>query len=92
MGRASGADGDLQQNFVAAPGQGASSYLGRQTSSTAGGQVAPGTSSSQMIFGKRPPEARGNRNKILSAGGSSNTFYKSTMLANANRVGGAAPH
>lgn len=40
-----------------------------------------------MIFGKRPPEARGNRNKILSAGGSSNTFYKSAMLANANRGG-----
>lgn len=54
--------------------------------------VPPGTSSSQMIFGKRPPEARGNRNKILSAGGSSNTFYKSAMLANANRgAGGAAP-
>lgn len=41
-----------------------------------------------MIFGKRPPEARGKRNKILSAGGSSNTFYKSAMLANANRGGG----
>ena len=52
-----------------------------------------------MIFGKRPPEARGNRNKILSAGGSSNTFYKSAMLNNANRGSGgggqgngAAPH
>jgi len=44
-----------------------------------------------MIFGKRPPEARGNRNKILSAGGSSNTFYKSAILANANRGAGAAP-
>ena len=40
-----------------------------------------------MIFGKRPPEARGKRNKVLSAGGSSNTFYKSAMLANANRRG-----
>ena len=47
----------------------------------------PSTSSSQMIFGKRPPEARGKRNKVLSAGGSSNTFYKSAMLANANRRG-----
>lgn len=43
-----------------------------------------------MIFGKRPPEARGNRNKILSAGGSSNTFYKSAMLANGNRGGNGA--
>jgi hypothetical protein len=41
-----------------------------------------------MIFGKRPPEARGNRNKILSTGGSSNTFYKSNILANVNRGGG----
>ena len=44
-----------------------------------------------MIFGKRPPEARGNRNKILSAGGSSNTFYKSAMLNNANRQAGGVP-
>jgi len=45
-----------------------------------------------MIFGKRPPEARGRRNKILSAGGSSNTFYKSAMLNNPNRnVNGVAP-
>ena len=38
-----------------------------------------------MIFGKRPPEARGARNKILSAGGSSNNFYKSAILNNATR-------
>ena len=45
-----------------------------------------------MIFGKRPPEARGKRNKILSAGGGSNTFYKSAMLNNPNRNGnGVAP-
>ena len=44
-----------------------------------------------MIFGKRPPEARGKRNKVLSAGGSSNTFYKSAMLANANRRGVPPP-
>ena len=46
-----------------------------------------------MIFGKRPPEARGKRNKILSAGGSSNTFYKSAMLNNnnPNRTGNGAP-
>lgn len=43
-----------------------------------------------MIFGKRPPEARGYRNKILSAGGSSNTFYKSAILHNANRTSGSA--
>jgi len=44
-----------------------------------------------MIFGKRPPEARGKRNKILSAGGSSNTFYKSAMLNNnPNRPGNGA--
>lgn len=45
-----------------------------------------------MIFGKRPPEARGKRNKILSAGGSSNTFYKSAMLNNnnPNRAGNGA--
>lgn len=49
-------------------------------------------SSSQMIFGKRPPEARGARNKILSAGGSNNNFYKSAMLANvSNRNGAGAP-
>ena len=42
-----------------------------------------------MIFGKRPPEARGNRNKILGSktGGSSNTFYKSNILVNLNRAG-----
>ena len=44
-----------------------------------------------MIFGKRPTEARGKRNKILSAGGSSDTFYKSAMLNNnPNRTGNGA--
>ena len=73
-----------------------SGFLGRQSSYNGGGAkvVVPQTSSSsQMIFGKRPPEARGKRNKILSAGGSSNTFYKSAMLNNnPNRTGnGVAP-
>ena len=71
----------------------AGSFLGRQSSQNGKNvnvvQTGPQTSSSQMIFGKRPPEARGNRNKILSAGGSSNTFYKSAMLNNANNRNGA---
>ena len=58
---------------------------GRSHHNNFGCHVGPQTSSSQMIFGKRPPEARGKRNKILSAGGSANTFYKSAMLANVNR-------
>ncbi len=63
------------------------SFLGRQASQTGANQLegTPITSSSQMIFGKRPPEARGARNKILSAGGSSNNFYKSAILNNVTR-------
>lgn len=65
------------------------SFLGRQASYAGATKVnaPPMTSSSQMIFGKRPPEARGNRNKILSAGGSSNNFYKSAILNNVTRPG-----
>ena len=56
------------------------------------GQVAP-PSASQMFFGERPPEARGTRNKIFSAGGVNNNrppatgndtehpLYKSAQLA-----------
>jgi len=65
-------------------------FFGRQFSYNGASKVVPPqSSSSQMIFGKRPPEARGKRNKILSAGGSSNTFYQSSILNNMNRTGAA---
>ena len=86
-------DEDCLTGAVAGETSGPSGFLGRHSQASGGAKAVigpPTTSSSQMIFGKRPPEARGNRNKILSAGGSNNTFYKSALLGSnsgSNRVG-----